>query len=125
MFRVLLYSQRLQIAQLEVPIPLLSPVVDWSLARTEFTDIIAEYLEGDDVPEDFPRDVDFDAILVGESDSSKELLGKAQKYAKRLSADLASAPQGHVFLNGKHFNLDDVCFYVRDVYIWEAYYSPC
>lgn len=58
---------------------MLSPVVDWSLARTEFTDIIAEYLEGDDVPEDFPRDVDFDAILVGESDSSKEL------HQKRVS----------------------------------------
>ena len=47
---------------------------------------------------------DLDAILQGtEGDMEKQ-----RAYASRLSTTLESAPQGHVFFNGKHFDLDDV-----------------
>ena len=49
-----------------------------------------------------PADVDFDSIVSGESGSSEEVLEKARKYAKRLSADIAYARQVHVFVNGNH-----------------------
>lgn len=33
---------------------------------------------------------------------------KIQKYSERLGATLSASPTGHVFVNGKHFKLDDV-----------------
>ncbi|KAI0641470.1 glycosyltransferase family 24 protein [Trametes meyenii] len=46
---------------------------------------------------------DLDSILDGEEGD----LEGAREYATRLGVTLASAPQGHVFVNGKHFDLDD------------------
>lgn len=97
-----------QIAQVEVPIPMISPSVNWRLASTEFVNILDEFIESDDAPEDFPKDIDLESILVGETGDNGARIEKARKYAARLSASLASANQGHVFVNGKHFNLDDV-----------------
>ena len=97
-----------KIAQVDVPMPFMGPTVDWKLARTEFAKLIDEFVQKDDVPEDFPASVEFEAILSDTTEAMQEKLEKAKRYAKRLRADLASAPQGHVFVNGKHFNLDDV-----------------
>ena len=47
---------------------------------------------------------DLDAILAGTEGD----LEKQRAYAARLGATLATAPQGHVFFNGKHYDLDDV-----------------
>ena len=82
--------------------------MNWKLARTEFSDLLAEYAASANAPEEFSADVSFDAILSGELSAIEERLEKAKKYAHRLSADLASAKQGHVFVNGKHYDLDDV-----------------
>ena len=86
----------------------MNPTVDWKLARKEFAELIDEFVQKDDVPEGFPSAVEFDAIISDASEAIEERLEKVKRYAKRLRADLASAPQGHVFVNGKHFNLDDV-----------------
>jgi hypothetical protein len=50
--------------------------------------------------------ISFDAIINAvENDGIYE---KVRHYTHRLSVDLASAPQGHAFVNGKHFDLNDV-----------------
>ena len=90
---------------------MLSPTIDWSVARAEFTEIVTEYRESGEAPEDFPASVHFADIInakLGDGDH-EELLEKAQRYAERLSIDSASSPTGHAFINGKHFDLDDVC----------------
>lgn len=76
-----------------------SPTVIWSQARTNFDDLLAAK-EG--LPEGI--ETDFDTIVAG----SEGDLDAARTYATRLSATLSTAPQGHVFFNGKHFDLDDV-----------------
>lgn len=76
-----------------------SPTVVWSQVRTNFDELLAAK---ENLPEGI--ETDFDAILAGgEGD-----LDAARTYATRLSATLSTAPQGHVFFNGKHFDLDDV-----------------
>ncbi len=95
---------------MQTPVHLITPTVDWSLVHSEFHHAISERLDNDEVSDHFPRHIDLELILSGSVGDSAEVLQKARTYAKRLSADLASAPQGHTFLNGKHFNLDDVCW---------------
>ncbi|THG96572.1 hypothetical protein EW026_g5286 [Hermanssonia centrifuga] len=96
-----------RISQVQTPVHLITPTVDWSLVHSEFHHAISERLDNDEVSDHFPRHIDLELILSGSVGDSAEVLQKARTYAKRLSADLASAPQGHTFLNGKHFNLDD------------------
>ncbi|KAI0823499.1 glycosyltransferase family 24 protein [Trametes gibbosa] len=88
----------LSIAQRDMPMEQLSPVVRWEQVRASFSQLIS-------AKEDLPdgTETDLDAILEG-SDGD---LDSARTYAVRLSATLASAPQGHVFVNGKHYDLND------------------
>jgi hypothetical protein len=72
------------------------------LVRSQFEALAADQLPRyGDVPNDF------DDIVRGTSNYSVNL-GKARAYAERLEATLASAPRGHAFFNGKHFDMDDV-----------------
>lgn len=71
--------------------------VDWTLVRAEFDALLAE-LEG----------VTFDSIVHPDSEDSEDYIAKARQYARRLSLDIDSAPQGHMFVNGKYFELNDV-----------------
>lgn len=52
--------------------------------------------------------VKLDDILNDKSGAFEDVLEKARVYSKRLGTDLSSSPLGHIFVNGKHFNLDDV-----------------
>jgi UDP-glucose:glycoprotein glucosyltransferase len=52
--------------------------------------------------------VALDTILSGPNGELESKLNAAAHYATRLSADVESSPLGHVFVNGKHFDLDDV-----------------
>lgn len=83
--------------------------MDWQLVKAEFNTLVSE-LE-DDV------EIDFDSIIAPsttETDAYAEVLEKARGYASRLNIDLESASQGHGFVNGKHFDMNDVrVFYVR------------
>ena len=49
----------------------------------------------------------FDTIVNADSDAPLE---KIKAYVERLGASLASAPGGHAFLNGKHMDMNDVCY---------------
>ena len=71
----------------------------WSIVRTAFKALLARQEE---LPEEL--ETDLDKILEGTEGD----LDKQRAYAARLSTKLADAPQGHVFFNGKHFDLDDV-----------------
>ncbi|KAI0628063.1 glycosyltransferase family 24 protein [Trametes polyzona] len=88
----------LSLAQRGVPIEQLSPTVNWAQVRATFNNLLS-------TRENMPEDVEtnLDVILEGEEND----LDSAREYASRLSASLVSAPQGHVFVNGKHFDLDD------------------
>lgn len=91
----------LQIAQRDEPMESLKPSVDWSLVRSAFKSVLARK-EEEDLPEGI--ETDLDKILTGTEGD----LEKQRAYAIRLGTSLASAPQGHAFFNGKHFDLGDV-----------------
>ncbi|KII87653.1 glycosyltransferase family 24 protein [Plicaturopsis crispa FD-325 SS-3] len=94
-----------QIAQLQVPPQLLPPQVEWALVKKEFQTLVSENpLKKEDDEEEIV--VDFGAI-VGTGDEQDERIDKARAYGVRLGTDLASSPQGHAFVNGKHFDIDD------------------
>lgn len=59
-----------------------------------------------EIPEGLATDLD--KILAGAVDAPTINTDKARAYAQRLGVTLSSAPHGHVFVNGKHFDLDDV-----------------
>lgn len=77
------------------------PFVNWDLVRQEFNELIDTEGPGDG------EAISFDAVLRGES-SATVPEDKIKTYTERLGATLAASPTGHVFVNGKHFNLDDV-----------------
>ncbi|KAI0715904.1 glycosyltransferase family 24 protein [Cerioporus squamosus] len=88
------------LAQRGTPLQELSPSIEWSLVKQVFDVLLTRR---DDIAETV--ETDLDAILEGTEGD----LEKQRAYATRLSTTLESAPQGHVFFNGKHFDLDDVC----------------
>ena len=79
--------------------------MNWDIARTTFDALVASY-EADSA---LLEGASFDAVVNPiEADESEPLLVKARKYSRRLGTDLASASQGHAFVNGKHFEMNDV-----------------
>ncbi|KAI5117547.1 hypothetical protein M0805_004373 [Coniferiporia weirii] len=116
-----------RVAQIQMPVHLLAPTVDWSLVRREFSELQPQNPtdEGTAVP-------NLDDILNGNDEETKadtegsednedgegedggknhvnlaERVKRAHAYAERLDATSASCPTGHAFVNGKHFDLDD------------------
>lgn len=85
--------------------------LDWNIIAAEFGHFVEENretLSEDVVP-------DFNAIMTGEDEDLARRLDKARTYAERLNLNPAEAPQGHFFVNGKHFVLDDVSRFGRSV----------
>ena len=97
----------MQIAQIQLPIELTTPSVDWSQAKSEFDALVqSEPLEGGIA-------TDFNAIVSGEAGEGEERLERAAAYARRLDTRITADEDGHAFVNGKHFVMDDVsshCF---------------
>ncbi|GJE88514.1 Thioredoxin-like domain-containing protein [Phanerochaete sordida] len=87
-----------RIARLQLGGPLAPPTPDWLLLDSEFAALLTE---SDDLS------ASLEAIMNGEDEAIKAHIAAARKYASRLATDQASAPHGHVFVNGKHFELDD------------------
>ncbi len=54
----------------------------------------------------------FDALIGDTSGLFEEKITKARAYTQRLAADVVSSSNGHSFINGKYFPLDDVCLAV-------------
>lgn len=105
-FSTLSYSsyffQVSQVASLE---DALSPTVDWTVVKHEFTQLLK-----DNEPLEDGMETDFEAVITEATTLTHFSIDKLNLYARRLSTDLSSAPQGHAFVNGKHFDLDDVGF---------------
>ncbi|OCH94043.1 glycosyltransferase family 24 protein [Obba rivulosa] len=79
-----------------------SLTTDWFTVRAEFNALVEMAEPLTENPE-----TDLTAILDGKSESWPGQEEKARAYARRLGATLESSPFGHVFVNGKPFDLDD------------------
>jgi hypothetical protein len=79
----------------------MTPTVNWKVARQEFESLInqVELAEGQD------RVLSFDEVINGPPPDN------ARAYALRLQADAASSLTGHAFVNGKHFDIDEVGYH--------------
>ncbi|KAH8825012.1 UDP-glucose:glycoprotein glucosyltransferase-domain-containing protein [Flagelloscypha sp. PMI_526] len=75
--------------------------VDWSVARTAYTNLVNN-LDEDDRPENV---LGFDEILTGEGVTLP--IEQMEAYVKRLDATKESSVTGHSFVNGKYYPLDD------------------
>ncbi|TFY57738.1 hypothetical protein EVJ58_g6843 [Rhodofomes roseus] len=90
------------ISQADRPVEKTTTTVDWALVRTAFSSFRASSQDHAETP--MPE---LDKILNGETEGLDESIQKARAYATRLGATVSSAPHGHAFVNGKHFELDD------------------
>jgi hypothetical protein len=83
--------------------------VNWDLVRSEFKALIAAAVESGEME---GKTADLDTILSGKNvdEDQAGLVKKATIYAERLGATLSSSPSGHAFINGKHFDMNDVGF---------------
>ncbi|THH06125.1 hypothetical protein EW145_g4303 [Phellinidium pouzarii] len=112
-----------QIAQIQMPIHLLGPTVDWALVSRAFIEL-QRLNPRDTETESNLNIISIDAIINGGDEETKEDVGdevdggtevsladhvkRAHAYALRLDATPASCPTGHAFVNGKHYDLDDL-----------------
>jgi hypothetical protein len=83
--------------------------IDWSLVRSSFNLLV-------DNKSDSDSEVELDDVLNGKT-SYAAPLEKARIYAERLDA---ASGAGHVFINGKHFDLDDVCVFIFYFSVWNC-----
>lgn len=73
----------------------------WNVVRSVYKEFTEAEAPADSVV------ADLDAILDGKLTPFAPF-DKIQKYSERLGTTLSASPTGHVFVNGKHFKLDDV-----------------
>jgi UDP-glucose:glycoprotein glucosyltransferase len=67
--------------------------------------------------------ISFDSLVGGASEVFEAKISKARGYARRLGTDAASSPNGHIFINGKYYVLNDVCTALNLVH--ELYLIGC
>ncbi|KAK0458728.1 UDP-glucose:glycoprotein glucosyltransferase-domain-containing protein, partial [Desarmillaria tabescens] len=75
------------------------PNVQWDLVRSEFEDLL-------DAEDSDLEDAIFDSIIEGQVEFSKSF-DKIDVYTKRIGASMSSNPEGHCFVNGKHFDMSE------------------
>lgn len=61
-------------------------------------------------PSEAEAPLELDDVLKGGS-PHVIAVEKIASYVDRLGASLDLSPQGHVFVNGKHFDMDDVQYF--------------
>jgi UDP-glucose:glycoprotein glucosyltransferase len=83
-----------------------TPAVNWVVIRSLFDELIAS-----ESAHDSTEMIDFESIINDTQAGLVESLEKVHRYAERLGATLASSPAGHAFVNGKHFDMGDVCWF--------------
>ncbi|KAH8113837.1 UDP-glucose:glycoprotein glucosyltransferase-domain-containing protein [Phellopilus nigrolimitatus] len=98
-----------QVGQIQMPVHLLAPTVDWDLVRHQFKEL--QQTASDEQGAKKPK-FSIDDIFDGNEDGERglaltERIEKAHAYAQRLDATPGSCPTGHAFVNAKHFDLDD------------------
>ncbi|KAF9461692.1 glycosyltransferase family 24 protein, partial [Collybia nuda] len=80
-----------------------SLTVQWNVVRSEYKEFTEAEAPADSVV------AELDAILDGKLTPFAPF-DKIQQYSERLGTTLSASPTGHVFVNGKHFKLDDDFF---------------
>ncbi|KAH9162492.1 UDP-glucose:glycoprotein glucosyltransferase-domain-containing protein [Lactarius sanguifluus] len=78
------------------------PELDWSHVKAQF-----EVLTGSEEIKGGGEALSFDVLAGGTSEIFEARINKARAYAQRLGTDAASSPNGHTFINGKYYALDD------------------
>jgi UDP-glucose:glycoprotein glucosyltransferase len=78
--------------------------VDWPLVQAQFEALVAnEETSGEE------EAMSFESVLDSVTDERETRFSKARMYAQRLGTTAASAPDGHIFINGKYHVANDVC----------------
>ncbi|KAH8978341.1 UDP-glucose:glycoprotein glucosyltransferase-domain-containing protein [Lactarius akahatsu] len=78
------------------------PELDWSHVKAQF-----EALTGSEEIHGGGEVLSFDVLAGSTSEVFEARIDKARAYAQRLGTDAASSPNGHTFINGKYYALDD------------------
>ncbi|KAI0063832.1 hypothetical protein BV25DRAFT_1801498 [Artomyces pyxidatus] len=76
--------------------------VDMSIVEAQFESLVS-FAE----PKEDGYKADFESVVAGVADGSEQWIEKARAYAQRLGTSSTSAPNGHAFLNGQYYVLDD------------------
>ncbi|KAI9428853.1 UDP-glucose:glycoprotein glucosyltransferase-domain-containing protein [Lactarius indigo] len=76
--------------------------LDWSHVQREF-----DALAGSEEIKGGREALSFDVLAGGTSEFFEARINKARAYAQWLGTDAASSPNGHTFINGKYYALDD------------------
>jgi UDP-glucose:glycoprotein glucosyltransferase len=98
-----------------------TPSVDWEIVRIAYQEFNVPKTQRDSYHDwdelETPLQVEEDAEpaesrlpfedVLGSSD---DVLGAARAWCERLGATSGSSPSGHGFVNGKHFDMNDVSF---------------
>jgi UDP-glucose:glycoprotein glucosyltransferase len=84
-------------------VPSTATSIDWSAVRNAYGTFTAANPPSDEEGSVIATPK-FDTIVNDTSDS--EFFAKARAYAERLGT--ANTPDGHAFVNGKHYLFDDV-----------------
>jgi hypothetical protein len=71
-----------------------------NLARTAYNELVKSKEES---PED--PSLSFDLVI---QQGAEETILRAAEYSSRLGTTSSSFPAGHAFVNGKHFDFNDV-----------------
>jgi UDP-glucose:glycoprotein glucosyltransferase len=90
---------------MQLPPHLKTSSVNWLAVSTSYNALIAAELEEN--PE-APKP-DLGSILEGSDADTQPLFDRIAAYTERLDAIYATSPLGHVFFNGKHLDMSDVC----------------
>jgi len=78
--------------------------LDWSHVRAQFEALAAS----DEIKVGEGKLMSFDALIGGTSEVFEGKISNARAYAHRLDTFTALSRNGHSFLNGKYFALEDV-----------------
>lgn len=101
-------------SQFHLPPQELRLTVNWDIIRSEFATLLAADTPEEQIEDDGEAEatipVNLDAILNGEDleEGAASPLDKVHAYVERLGATLRASSHGHAFVNGKHFDMDDV-----------------
>ncbi|KAF9513801.1 glycosyltransferase family 24 protein [Hydnum rufescens UP504] len=77
---------------------------DFSLAKAAYNELVKSKEEASE-----DLSLPFDSVIQL---AAEEKLGRAREYSRRLGATASSFPGGHAFVNGKHFDFDDVGVFI-------------
>lgn len=90
--------------------------IDWSLIQSSFEALLHNsdsdsVADADAEEAESPSQFNLEDILSGNTAFHQPPLDQARAYVERLVGTGAGTTPGDAFINGKHFDLDDVCWF--------------